>query len=396
MELYSYKYAIPYLIFLGYLFVLMFEEFYKINKQQSTKRVRMLTMLGFLFFFGLRGFVYTDWYGYYPFFEQIGTLWDGNLFYRPAGYDKEFGFVVYSSIIKSIYPNYFFWVFISTAIDIFMLNIIFQRYVKYYVLAFILFFVFGGTEIEMNLMRNVKSILLFMLSLRYVQERKMLPYMLLNGVGVLFHFSSILYFPLYFILHREFSRVFYWIIFIVGNIIFLFHIEYLQPIAYFIADIIGGRAPETAHEYFRLSKIWSAHSFTLGSVERCLTFILSISFLPQLNRTKTNILFINLYVGYFICFYFFAEVVILSERVGYLFICSYWVLYPNLFALLRIKVNKKLIIILLIVYALMKTTTKHNNIHFRYDNLAFGIQKYEERVKILQRTAPEIFDRKEK
>jgi acetyltransferase-like isoleucine patch superfamily enzyme len=36
-------------------------------------------MVGFLFFFGLRGFVYTDWYSYYPFFEKTGTLWDGNM-----------------------------------------------------------------------------------------------------------------------------------------------------------------------------------------------------------------------------------------------------------------------------------------------------------------------------
>lgn len=56
---------------------------------------------------------------------------------------------------------------------------------------------------SVNVMRNMKSISFFYLSIPFLIQRKALPYFILNLIGFGFHTSSIVYFPLYFILTRS-------------------------------------------------------------------------------------------------------------------------------------------------------------------------------------------------
>jgi hypothetical protein len=379
MEQSSYKYAIPYLIFFGYLLVLLMVEHHKVSRQQSTKDVRVLTVAGFLFFFGLRGFVCTDWYSYYPYFEQLNTLWSGGL-WQPSpddAYRYNVGFKLYSVLIKSIYPSYFFWVFVSTAIDVALLHTIFKRYVaRYYVLAFMLFFVFHGEVMEVNLMRNIKSILIFMLSLKYLQERRMLPYMLLNAVGISFHISAVAYLPLYFVLHREFSRQLFWVIFIVGNILFLAQVQYMKALIMFVRSIVD--VDFLGSVSFYLTK--QQYGISIGYVERVMTFALTMWLLPKLKRqSSSSALFINMYMLYIVSFFYFGESSIVSLRMSYLFIGAYWILFPNMLPLLQIRGNRQLLVLLIAAYTGVKTLLLHVGPEMKYDNVAFGIEAYESR-----------------
>jgi hypothetical protein len=360
----------------------MFVEFRKINKRQSMRGVRALTIGGFLFFFGLRGFVNTDWYNYYPYFEQLKTLWSGGLRQLFASaYRFETGFELYSIIIKSICPNYFFWVFVSTVIDIALLHVIFKRYVKYYVLAFIVFFVVGGCLMEINLMRNIKSILLFIFSLKYLQERRIMPYMLLNVLGVLFHISAIVYIPMYFLLHRKFPKPLLWAVFIVGNIIFLLQIEYIRPILTSIADLLGERLS------YHLTNIYNHHyGFSIGYFERVLTYtLILLCYDKLLKQDKFNNVFINAYVLYFFFFFFFAEIQVMTERLPLLFIFSYWILYPQLFGIIKLRANKRIFILVFLCYSALKITIGNAGLVSKYDNLIFGIKSYEERKEIFEK-----------
>jgi hypothetical protein len=376
MEIISYKYAIPYFIFVAYLLVLMCWEFVKINRQQSTKDIRWLTIIGFLFFFGLRGFVGTDWANYYPFFEGAE---DGSFS------TWEPGFIFYTFLIKSICANYFFWIFISSLIDVILLHVIFKRYSKYYVLAFILFLAFNGFIMEINLMRNIKSILLFLLSIKYLKQRRILPYILLNSLGILFHMSSIIYLPLYFILQREIPKIFLWIIFFVGVIIFLLQIEYIKPLLMFFARLIGGGLPDKVDAYFGYELYNQYKAFSLGFFERLLSFFLIVGFRPKLiKQDSSNNIFINIFILFFICCFYIAEANEVMTRLSTLFICSYWILYPAILNTIKNKLNKQLFLLILIVFVLLRTSF-YNTFLFKYDNILFGIQKYEQRKELLKK-----------
>jgi hypothetical protein len=370
----------------------MFVEFRKINKQQSTQGVRILTMAGFLFFFGLRGFVYTDWYSYYPFFEQLGTLWSGNLFYIPVDYTWEVGFVVYSTIIKNIFPSYFFWVFISCLIDILILNVIFKRYIKYYVLAFIVFFIFGGCLMEINLMRNIKAIFLFIISLKYIQECKFIPFLLLTICAMSFHISAIVYIPMYFLLHRKFSKMLLWSIFIVGNVIFLLQIEYIRPILITFGNLLGNQIATAVSAYLKTDMYNHHYGFSIGYFERVFTYILVMLCYDRLvKQDRLNLIFINAYVLFFLFFFFCAEISVMTERLPYLFIFSYWILYPKIFDMIKLQTNKLIILPAFILFSSLKIMVGNSNLFAKYENVLFGIKTYEERGEILHKYEKEIF-----
>lgn len=406
MEAYNYAYSIPYLAFLVFLIVLMFLEFRQIKYEKGTNHIRWITILGFVFFLGLRGFIYTDWMMYYPLFEKLPTVWDGGLtsvltadfsedFITDVSMGKaglELGFVYFAVLFKSIIPDYFAFILINSVIDIFLLDIFFRRYSKYYVLSFILFVVFGGLGLEFNLLRNFKSLLFFMLSLKYIHERRLVPFLLLNIAGYLFHSSALIFFPLYFILHKEWPNWLVWTIFIVGNILFLLQIKYLQPITLALADMIGGRMAVKAKLYFVSDFYSQAYGLGLGYLERVTTFLIFILFKKRLiEQNSHNILFINTFLLYFIIYFFLAELMIAVERLSLLFVFAYWVLYPEVLANIKELKNKFILTFLLIGYSLLKVTQVNSNIFSRYDNLLFGIQNYEDRRMIIENNMDEIF-----
>jgi hypothetical protein len=394
MPVYSYAYSIPYLIFLFYFVILLFFEFRAIKFEKDTKYIRWAAIIGFVFFFGFRGFIFTDWMMYYPLFNKLPTIWDGGIlsvlnpdfteeFVSNTDVGKagiELGFVYFTILFKSIIPDYHAWILFNTIIDVILLNIFIKRYSSYYVLSFIFFVAFGGLIIECNLMRNVKAILLFLISIKYLQERRIVPYMLLNLVGLMFHSSAIVYFPLYFILQKQWPQWLLWSIFIIGNVVFLLQIKYLEPILLSFANLVGGRMGVQIKLYFVIDLYSKPFSISYGYVEQVITFLLLIFNQKKLIEQKPeNIIFINSYVLYFIIYFFFAEIMVAIERLTLLFIFSYWILYPEIFKLVRETMNKMLLIITLIGYCCMKLVLMNCNVFSRYDNLLFGIENFDER-----------------
>lgn len=106
LQHYSYIYSVPYLVYFFFLLLTMLKEFVYLNKRQEKKKLDLLVLGSLIVFFGLRGFVYTDWTLYYQFFLKLPILadWDywtldGIVF--DCGYEK--GFILYSILIKSLF-----------------------------------------------------------------------------------------------------------------------------------------------------------------------------------------------------------------------------------------------------------------------------------------------------
>jgi len=394
MEAFSYAYAIPYLAVFLVFVVLLFWEFRQLNEGKEPQYIRWAAIILFLFFFGLRGFVYTDWVIYAPLFEKLPTIGEGGLskvlstdfseeFLTDVSVGKaglELGFVYFTVFFKSIINNYFAFIFTNTLIDVILLNIFLKRYTKYYVLSIILFMVFGGFILEFNLLRNIKALLLFLVSLKYLQERRIVPYFLLNILGFFFHSSALIFFPLYFILNKQWPQWLIWSIFIVGNIIFLLHIKYLEPITVTIADIMGGRMGVKARLYFASDFYSQAYGLGLGYIERVITFLVMILSQKKLKEQNAyNQIFINCFLLYFIIYFFFSEIMVAVQRLSVLFVFAYWILYPELLFSIKESVNKWILVIAILGYSTLKITQANSTISSRYDNLLFGIESFEDR-----------------
>lgn len=376
---FSYIYSIPYIILFFIYFLLFLWENKLRKKNMNIKSIRYFSMFIFIIFFGCRGFIDTDFAVYFPLYENAPTLFDANgiaKYFSDINKDYltriEPGFKVFIIILKTISSEYFLLQFVSSLIDIILLDYIFRKYSPQYILSFIIFFIFSGFVIELNLMRNIKSILLFIISLRYIQERNAVKFFILNGIGLLFHSSAIFYFPMYFFLHKKIPSAFVWIMFIIGNAIYLAQIKFITPIVTSLGSLFGGIYSIMAEAYSKSDLYSNSHGITLGFIERFLTFII---FYKSYNKIGEYIkdkyllnIFYNSFFLYSVSYMFLSEYSVFIDRITTLFVYSYWILYAYFYATLSERV-KSLFTIGLFFFGTFKMYKGNNIIIRRYENI---------------------------
>lgn len=306
-----------------------------IEKISERKRIGesffIFSLLLLILFFGLRGYIGYDWYSYKPNFDKmvtIGELLKGNTQVLYSGY--ELGFQIYTSFIKTLTNNYFIYNFINVSVDFIILYFVIKRFSKYPILSLLLFFGIYGVALEIDMIRNAKSIMLFLLSIKYIEERKILNFGVLNILGILFHYSSIFYLPMYFILNTKWNKKFILFLFILGNIYYLSDIRIVMRIIKeyntFLPTGIGAKLSG----YFSIIPLDFPLGFSLYYFERVIMFLLCWFVSDNLkNKKYGNIMLNSLYISIFF-FLYLSEFSIVAMRFGLLFIYSYWFILPML------------------------------------------------------------------
>jgi len=398
MPIYSIKYSIPYLILITYYILLVITEFIvekqSVSEKLSSNRqiIRILSLSGLLFFFGFRGFIGWDWYSYYPAFKEVHNIFNfDSAIFSHIRFDH--GFIYYMSLIKTISNNFHFFIFINTLIDIVILDLLIKRYSRFsYAFVVLLFITMGGFYLETDILRSAKCLMLFLLSLRYINERRIVPFLCLNLLGCTFHISACIFIPLYFFLHKKIPKYIVISIFIAGFTIFLLQIEYIRPFLFWITSLMGERFSALLEKYLNISAYSTGYGFTIGLLERFFTVILIVIFYGKLtSASKNNIVLVNCYLIYFIFFFFFAEIKIIPVRVGGLFVFAYWFLYPEIFNFIKNYNNKIVIITAFFLYSLIKIGDMTNTILYRYVNVLFGSDDFPSRAKIFDASFETLF-----
>ncbi len=388
-------YSIPYILLICF-FLLIATFQLGVQLDQKTRRyLNYIVILTYILFFGFRGFVGWDWYNYYPYFTNLPNFTNLPTIsnFIPEKNRYEFGFSLFSVLIKSINPDYNFYILINCIVNITLLSIFLKRYVPSNLFAFSLvtFIVMEGFILEVNLLRNIKSVLLFLISLRYIENRKFFKFLILNLLGVLFHWSAIIYLPLYFFLHKKVDLRVYFFIFIIGNIIYLFQIQYVKPVVLFLASLMGKVAHGKAEGYLSSKIFGIQYGITFGYLERVTTSLLIMFYYNKLiNRSKSNILFINSFFIFFVVYFFFSEISVLVNRVGILFFFSYWILWPQIIEVSE-RVTKYLLFFFMAIYLNVRIISMTNNILYKYDNIMFeNCQSYQERLKVYEKHSKQL------
>lgn len=375
------QYSIPYILLVCFLGVAAIFHDYATD-EASKRRNDVLCIFVYIFFFGLRGYVFDDWINYAELFRTIDLQHLGMTMEKST---VEPGFLLYTALCKGLIDNYHAFVMISTLINLCLLLRFFSRYVQNLPLALMCYVCMGGLIISINLMRNSIAILLFLNVIHLIQERRPIPYFATCLLAITFHYSAIVFFPLYFFLHRRLNKWVYLAIFLCANIILLMHISLLH----YLVDIIAGTISKglqmhidaymerATNEGFRIS---------IGYLERLFTGLLVFFFMDKLyERRKENILFVNAILLYYMMFFLFSEFDEVSLRMSYLFVFSYWIIWPELVSCFSIENNRRLFSAFLYAYCIMKIIGSTNFITAKYDNLLFGIDSYQERLYIHNR-----------
>lgn len=386
-------YSQPYIYLIVFLLIISALSIFIRLDKKSIKVLNIIAGITFILFFGLRGFIGWDWHSYFPYFKEMPIL---NSFNK-IDHNFEIGFSLFSSIIKTINPNYHFFIFINTLVDFILLHIIFKRYLPNYLyaFAFVSFIVMEGLIAEVNLIRNIKGILLFLLSLKHIENKNLIKFLFLNVLGITFHWSSVIFFPLYFFFSKKLELRIFIAIFVVGNIVYLSQFQFVKPIVEFISSLLGETAQSRAETYLGSATYNAQYGITIGYIERIATSALIMIYYNRLiQRSKSNIMFINAFIIFFVVYFYFSEISIIVSRVGILFFFSYWILWPLIIDL-STNVSKYMLFIALSIYMNLRITKMTNNILFRYDNVMIGqFESHKDRAKIFNKFSRKIQNQK--
>lgn len=377
-------YSIPYdllVIFLGILAMLLHQ---KREDRDFCHKLKFVGVGVFFAFFAFRGFIFTDWLTYYVEFDNA-TL--DLLLHYELGKSREPLFLILMLISKGLINDFHFFVFVCTAINTWLLIAFFRKYTDNIFLCLVLYLVFEGFGISINLMRNSIAIFIFLNAIEYLANRRPLQYFGMCLLAVGFHFSAFVYLPLYFFFHRKMNKWGYLTILILCNVVFILHVPIFMRLISLFG--IGGAFLENKIDVY--SEIGNRLGFGMGFIERLITGMLVFLYYDKLNGIRsTNKIFINGLITYFICSFMFSEFTEISKRLTMLFVFSYWIIWGDLIKCFSIKNNRRLFIAYLCIYCLLKTTVTINQPVDQYENLLFGKTKsFQERKYIFDRTFEE-------
>ena len=340
----------------------------------------IILLIGFL---GLRGFIGWDWWAYYPSYNNL-----------PNGFNYEIGYEIWSNIFYKIGLSYHHFTFINTVADILILAYVLKKYSKYPIFSMFLFLAVQGLSFEVDLLRNAKAVLLFIISIQFIKERKIIPFLILNILGMTFHMSSVIYLPMYFILNRNYSRKIILPLIILGNIYYLFDTKLFIHILEYMSSVLPAAVGGKITSY--LSIIPQNYKLPIGTLyfERLVTFIMVFFFLHKEkgSREKENpysLIMENSFYIFYLIFLFTSEFFIASTRIGILFIYANWFLWGDIIENLRDTKIKAAVFLIAVLIGGNRIYNHFdfngNKILYRYENIITDHKSYEEKMKDLGR-----------
>ena len=305
-----------------FLIPVIFFFYYKDNKQASYKP--------FLFFFVfLALFVgLSDMLGGYDRYIY-GELFDNLANQLKAGtpiissdinqaYSTEFGYIGFNWAIAHITSNRYIFIFLYTICMYAIILHSFRKYAKNYFLASALFlalvFYFSFTYL-----RQMFAAAVIGLSIRYIIERKFLKYCAIILVAFSFHNSAIIFFPMYFIANRKYSKAH---ILLLMSVCFVIGVSGITSSLYNLFDDISTRAAHADYAVqgdTRIAYILEAGFFLFFLIK-------SYRHLPD---TKQSIVLYNIALAFCAILLLFIR----SENGGRL---SWYFLYGLIFSLTQL------------------------------------------------------------
>ena len=361
-------YSLPYVaVFCMYLCAYLISESKTWKQHYNYSHAVFFVLLVYFIFVGFRGYICTDWYNYYPMFQETPCLLDFEEFvsYSNSVFTEK-GYLFYISLFKVFCNDYVVFQAFSVLIDLILIHLCIKRYSPNYLFTFLILSVFFYVQ-SVNLNRNVKSVLLFLYALRYIEERKFWKYSLLNLIGLCFHSISLIFFVLYFFLRHKISVRTLWIIFIFSNIYYFSQIQLFSLIATAIDGMIGGKVGHAIHFYLAKEGAVKFSAISIGLLERLMTFIVLILNYNKVCTTfKYGKYFANMMLLYLLCYLIFNELPILVTRFSQQFGFAYGIFYSYIIS----------------CYLLLWTFSTHRQLMDKYDNFLFRHQSFEERARV--------------
>ncbi len=187
---------------LYYLGIAAFEliVYFIYNQAQNEKRRKWLFVLGCLglwLFVGLRSdYTGPDTIVYINHFQNIVNIsWDG----ITHAYSKDIGFYLFLKFIRSITGSTVIFKLVTAFASLIGIFILCWKNTKRPVLALYFYITIGNLFFVLTGIRQAIAMSICMLSIHFIQKRKIIPFVLLVLLAAQFHHSAYIFLPMYFL-----------------------------------------------------------------------------------------------------------------------------------------------------------------------------------------------------
>jgi len=339
----------------------------------SEQKKRLICMTVFILFFGTRNLTGWDWQSYYPMFRSLPLIYNldtDSIFVFDGSSIIEPGFTVYMSLLKTIcLENWELFMIVSTCIDCLLLDTIFKRYSSNYVFSFLIFLCLClGTEID--LLRNMKALLLFYYAIKYIESQQILKYYIIVLLAITVHYSAVLFLILYPLGHLKARKNIITLIIISSVIIFLVHIPLMSYIVGLLGDSLGDVVGSKLSNYASSQFV---RGITLGFVFKSINSALIIWKFNDIKEYNNRLsIFLWLYALMIFVTFGMNDISGISERIEDLFTPVCCILFPALIHTIKVNTNKLLCGSYIFMYLLLKLSSDTHMVMYNYQSFIYS------------------------
>lgn len=166
------------------------------SKENRKKIILCGSFLEMFLFLSLRNInVGIDLPNYFYFFDKCNE----NSWLTIFSYRYEPGFIIYTKIIANIFNNKQLFLCITAFLSLIGPFYIIKRYSKNYFLSIFLYITFQFYTYDFYLLRQIIAISIIMFSLKFVEERSLIKFLLTIALATCFHTSACIFVIIYWI-----------------------------------------------------------------------------------------------------------------------------------------------------------------------------------------------------
>lgn len=303
----------------------------------------------------------TDWEPYYDYFHLVGINLDAS--YMEPGF-------TWLCYLDYNYLNYTLHLGILAFLSIVPVAIRIRQYSAFPLFALLIWF--SITFAHMFPVRQTVAVSLFVFSWKYIQERRLIPFICTMALAATFHVTVLVAVPIYFLWNRYIPAKVYTLV-IAG--VFVVSVASSQVFANLLSSLggIGGEfVEEKLNSYMENSEETFGMAYSplqaiiRGCINRAVYFFVPLFLLNA--KRKENSVMNAVFNMYFYSFVLFLAVTSLSVALGRLTVytdMSQLFLLPFVFTLKMNRANMLVIILVMVLYFAIR----FRGVVFNYEDL---------------------------
>lgn len=361
-------FSFPYLILILVYIVIYFSENIAKDSRKDNKRIRYLCAFIFLFFFGFRGYVGSDWFNYEYYYSET-TLKEWTIV------DYEIGFSFLAKLFHDLGINYNCFVFSITLIQTLLWNRYLKKNSNQIALSYVVLISIFPLLI-LDLLRNFTSILIAIQAIEYIRGNKKVVAAIIILCSTLFHLTGVFLLLIIFFNANYIKKWILWASVFIGIIVYILQFNFFNSIVDFAGSILGGRMQYLASTITESDK---TYGLRFGILEKLfVVFLLLINYKRIVSNKLIAPIYFNSFFFYCFILLYCSTSETLINRFSLLFFWAYVMFLCNL----KVFVGYRSITAVVIFICLLKTFVTFNRDIYRYSNNLFTEDSYYERKLI--------------